>query len=265
MVIESLFTYRWSLYTLIVLALIGAVTVGVLLLRWANNLSRRARDDRGFEGNNGIGRFDMWGGWVRRRRRDLEGAVRLLTQKVTLHGLPFSRKSSDRTVVILRGVPGAGKSTYARRTFPTAKVVSTDAHHTLRFLSPTAVEDVWRLRACYEYSSSLVEAAYSWCFLEFLTSLLQEVPLVVVDNASIAAWEIAPYVLAGRAFGYAVEIVTLTCPVDVAVARNVHGTEADVVRKRAAELEQTVLPPHWLHRVLEYPAYESSSEEPHGR
>ncbi len=74
--------------------------------------------------------------------------------------------------------------------------------------------------------------------------------LYVIDNTSISAWEIAPYILAASAFGLDHEIVTIACNPDVAAARNIHGVPAQVVWDMHRRLLTESLPPFWNHKVI---------------
>lgn len=247
---------------LVFLSAVGAMTMGWMAVRGVRMCLRR----------------------LQRRREFLE---RFVERADAFRFDSWYRRRPQKRVIIMRGIPGAGKTTYARRMFPDARVVSTDAYHVLPMGAPLVFYEGrwydygsfldacgdWRFhdgdppifsyKGCYEYAPSLVAEAHDWCFSEFRRLAEQGEKTIVVDNTSITAWELSPYERLGKSYGYHVEIVTLRCPADVAASRNIHGTAMEVVREHAEALERAVLPSHWHHRVLEYPAYESTGEGSH--
>ena len=153
-----------------------------------------------------------------------------------------------RRVLVLSGLPGAGKTRYAiaaREAFMHAPggrnricdILSTDDFHI-------------DARGQYVYQSGRISEAHAWCFRRFLELLpvSQQLSahdiLWIIDNTNTQALEIAPYVLAARAHGYSAEIVRLECPLDVALRRNTHGVPEEVIKRMATNL-QFPLPPYW--------------------
>lgn len=112
-------------------------------------------------------------------------------------------------VVIMRGIPGSGKSTYAGMNYPDALTVSADNY--------------FMVNGIYQFDPKKLGIAHATCFRQFLDGLTQGVETIVVDNTSTTVSEISPYHLGACAFGYDHEIVTMECSVDVAMRRNVHG------------------------------------------
>lgn len=137
-------------------------------------------------------------------------------------------------VVIMRGLPGSGKSHYAKKNFPGAITLSSDHY----FINSDGE---------YVYDPAKIGSAHAWCFKSFVKCLMECVSIdaLVVDNTNISAVEIAPYVMAANAFGVKdVSIVTVQCDPKKAHARNKHGVPEDIILKMAAGLELP-LPPWW--------------------
>ncbi len=140
-------------------------------------------------------------------------------------------------MVILRGIPGSGKSTYQREHFPDAFVVSSD-----HFFVKEGV---------YRFDHTKLGEAHRACFRACLEAVvISESPLIVVDNTNLRAVEVAPYVVLGEAFGYEVEVITLLTNPVIAAARNVHGVPEDSVLKMARRLEMELLPLWWKQDVV---------------
>lgn len=122
------------------------------------------------------------------------------------------------TVTILRGISGAGKSTYTRTFLPSALVCSADLFFELGGDG-------------YKFDASKLGQAHQWCFSQFEAALQRGVENVVVDNTNTKLWEFKNYVAAAAKYGYTVQVVRLTVDPKVAAARNVHGVPADKVQQ----------------------------------
>jgi adenylylsulfate kinase-like enzyme len=152
-------------------------------------------------------------------------------------------RENDRLVLVLRGVPGAGKSTLAAwlRTYAQRETKSrvdvfsadqffTDAHGNYRF-------DVTKL-----------SEAHSSCTRRFVgrTGLLTN-GLVIVDNTATSNEEAAPYMAVGHAFGWRTRLVTVEADTRAAARRNVHGVPDLAVGGMASRLAESQgrVPPFW--------------------
>jgi predicted kinase len=145
-------------------------------------------------------------------------------------------------VILLRGLPGSGKSTFCKKTWPDALICSADDF----FGNP------------YKFDPALIGAAHAYCFRRFLHCLedTQKRGLdghdvtIVVDNTAISAIEIAPYALAAAAFDAKFKVITLHCNPDIAAARNIHGVPVAGVVKMATAMVMEKLPPWWIHEEI---------------
>lgn len=144
-----------------------------------------------------------------------------------------------KKVIIMRGVPGSGKSTYIKNNFPDAIVCSAD-----KFFEQNGE---------YKFNRELLGEAHHWCLRTFCSHLLQCANLVVVDNTNISTWEIAPYAQMALAHVYGLEIITLKVNPEVAHSRNVHGVPANVCRRGAGRLDRQAkgFPKVWKHTMVE--------------
>ena len=93
--------------------------------------------------------------------------------------------------------------------------------------------------------------AHAACFRRFIESLWECADLVIVDNTSIRATEIAPYVLGAQAFGYDATILQFTCSPEVSAVRNVHGVPRETIDRMWTHFYAEFLPPHWIMRQAE--------------
>lgn len=147
-----------------------------------------------------------------------------------------------KTVVLMRGIPGVGKSYVVNQQFSKAFVCSTDRF----FINP-------RTQA-YEFDASKLGEAHGNCLKAFLHAITDNEPLVVVDNVNAKALDMAPYVALGEAFGYHVRIITLlpTMSLPDIAKRNVHGVPLEKIQRYDVELtvESKLLPRWWHHEFM---------------
>lgn len=155
---------------------------------------------------------------------------------------------TDHKVIILRGLSGSGKSTFAdliaeRCVGEHTHVVSADHY----FIGEDGV---------YRFDGRLLTEAHASCFREYLADLNffasgssdLEGRRTIVDNTNLTTWEISPYVLAAQALGVSYVIADIEADATPAqLARlNRHGLS---VEKIEAQIEtwasNSILPPWW--------------------
>lgn len=151
-------------------------------------------------------------------------------------------------VIILRGLPGAGKSHWAKknRTDQT-EIVSADRY----FISQDG---------SYQFNPAKLGEAHQACFRNFLQWLRVGVGCIIVDNTNISELEIAPYYLAAETYGYGVKILNFPCDVETAVSRNIHGVSRGPIEKMVERSEKFNPPPWWtIETCLEEEARSGTS------
>jgi len=121
--------------------------------------------------------------------------------------------------IIMRGLPGSGKTTRARELAGEKGVIhSTDDYF---FVGGIYVHDWTKLK---EYHSSNLRA--------FKTSLAARISVVICDNTNVKHWEYEPYVRAAEQAGYEVEVITLPhLSVEILHTRSTHNTPVETIQK----------------------------------
>jgi predicted kinase len=110
-------------------------------------------------------------------------------------------------VVILRGIPGSGKSTRAEEAYSGHEVCSAD--------------DYFRnFYGVYKFDARALPAAHRACLLKFEALLIAGTEhIIVVDNTNLTAAEIAPYYALAEAHGYDPRIEDMNPGTVKAIAR----------------------------------------------
>lgn len=112
-------------------------------------------------------------------------------------------------VVIMRGLPGSGKSTWITGNAPGAVVCSAD--------------HFFQTSDGYKFDRHSLGQAHQACQTKFILAVAEQAPLIVVDNCNLTTRDMKSYVDIALAHGYDLEIRTLTTPAEVAMARQLHG------------------------------------------
>lgn len=138
-------------------------------------------------------------------------------------------------VTVLRGISGAGKSTWVSRHAADAAVVSAD-HYFI-------------VDGEYRFDASKLQEHHGKCFRAFMDAIQSGTVSIVVDNTNIEAWEYSPYVIAAEAFGYEVELLTLDCTVEASLSRKTLVNQKSLERMHAALVRETDTMPKRFQRI----------------
>jgi tRNA uridine 5-carbamoylmethylation protein Kti12 len=149
----------------------------------------------------------------------------------------------DRLVIILQGIPGSGKSTHGRSLLGAA----CEAGFTAEMFS--ADDYFVRADGSYKYDPAKIGDAHHACFRQFMSAILAETNLVIVDNTNTNEAQITPYLFAAESYGYEVALHWIVCDPIVAARRCTHGVPEETILRMAARL-QAMKPPPWWKNVV---------------
>lgn len=123
------------------------------------------------------------------------------------------------TIMILRGLPGSGKSTKAKAFAQQNhfQVFSTDNF----FLNSEGV---------YLFSANKIAEAHEHT-LNLVASAMEAGKNIVLDNTNIWAWEMKPYVLLAKKHGYAIALEPCIVSLNDCIERNIHDVPISTMRK----------------------------------
>jgi tRNA uridine 5-carbamoylmethylation protein Kti12 len=116
-------------------------------------------------------------------------------------------------LVILRGLPGAGKSTFAKNyanvLAASGQVVKGPFEADNFFINKTT--------GAYEFNPELLGAAHTQCMKDVELVMLQQATHVIVSNTATTERELKPYLALAKKYGY--DVVSL-------VVENRHGNDS---------------------------------------
>lgn len=135
-------------------------------------------------------------------------------------------------VILLRGLPGAGKSTWVAANAPGAVVCSADSF-------------LYEPDGTYNWSPTRLGMAHGRCMDAFQKALDDRQPLIVVDNCNLTNRDLRYYVEHAERHGAEIEIRTIHADPLVAQARGLHGVPAEKYRLLVERLTMP-LRPDWV-------------------
>lgn len=145
-------------------------------------------------------------------------------------------------VVIVRGLPGSGKSRLA-------KALVSKVGNGMNAVVCSA-DDYFNTPRGYEFNPAKLPEAHSACLTNFICALNRGVPVVILDNTNTHRWEYLNYEGIALLKGYDVKIVEFQAKtiheVRLCIRRNSHGVPPAVIANMAVEFESD-------DRAIQYP------------
>ncbi len=125
-----------------------------------------------------------------------------------------------KTLVIIRGTPGSGKTTLAHALIEQAYDRGDLVEHC------EADQFFTDHDGKYHYIPHLVPKAHEWCQRKVLKAMIERTPTIIVSNTSTVRSRIQPYLDLAKEYGYEVQQV-----VTFASFGSVHGVPKETVEK----------------------------------
>jgi 2',3'-cyclic-nucleotide 3'-phosphodiesterase len=131
---------------------------------------------------------------------------------------------STPTVFIMRGLPGSGKSTAAKK-------IQDDYNKASFYCTIVSADNYWINREGeYVFDATQVPKNHHWCLRNFICDLQSTMPDgIVVDNTNLAPNEFLHYAKIAQAYGYKVVVLTFPCYIDDSVKRNTHNVPKSTI------------------------------------
>lgn len=138
-----------------------------------------------------------------------------------------------KKVIIMRGLPGSGKSYHAKELFQEA----VDSGKTAIICS---ADDYFMVNGVYTFNSSELKNAHQTCrnlFLKHIEEGLTD--LIIVDNTNTKTWEYLEYLgISIKHPEYSLEIHQMMTPFDVCLSRQTHNVPTESLKKMQDRFEK---------------------------
>lgn len=152
-------------------------------------------------------------------------------------------KDNERRIIIMRGLPGSGKSTITR------EMISFDVHPFEICSSDSFfVND----KGVYVFDPRLLGINHKKCFRQYIEFVrtLSERGTILVDNTNTVVTDLAPYCRVAEAYDIPFAIVELICDPVVSFNRNVHGVPMEVIYGMYRNLIVEQVPGYWRRIMI---------------
>ena len=190
----------------------------------------------------------------------------MTTMTTTMARILAAIPHGKTAAVILRGLPGSGKTTLAqalvRHANESLEGRSQEARRLLRATRAVSADDLFEVGGGrYAFDARRLPEAHARCFRGFVDAIrgIDEsvargddgIVVAVSHNTATTHAEIEPYRLAALAYGVEPLVVRLDVPVETCLARQTHGVPEASVRAMAFRLREP-LPP-WAGEIVVAP------------
>ena len=171
-------------------------------------------------------------------QRQDEGTFEALIKdvvKANKEAATFQSVSSDQPiVVIMRGLPGSGKSYLSSHCLEMTANASQSV--------VISADDYFTLGEEYQFNPITAYKAHQHCTKTLLDSLASGKKLAIIDNTNTQQWEYRLYTYLCDVLGYTCHILEIPCPsinfAEVYRSRNVHRIQKDAVARMVERWEK---------------------------
>jgi len=146
-------------------------------------------------------------------------------------GIKERVQQHEKIIVLMRGVPGCGKTHLANQIKGNGAVLSTD-------------DFFFNHRGQYAFNPMLLSEAHDWNRKRAERELKGRVNPIVIDNTNLEAWEMQPYISMAFRYKYTVELVEPDTPwrenAKILAKKNSHGVPLSKIHKMLEKLKTPI-------------------------
>lgn len=137
-----------------------------------------------------------------------------------------------RQLIIMRGLPGSGKSTRAREIVEIG-LCGPGFKATIR-----STDDQFMVNGKYVFNPRMLGVNHAANLRLVEQDMKDEIPCIIVDNTNIKRRDFAPYITLAKKYGYDVrEEVIAERNVDTCFERNSHNVPREAIQRMADNFE----------------------------
>lgn len=130
------------------------------------------------------------------------------------------------TAIIMRGIPGSGKSTFARK-------LAEGRHAVI-----CSTDDFFVKDGIYRREITMLAEYHAQNLQKFIQALAERVPLVICDNCNVRYLHYRDYIRSAEHYDYPVTIITMPHPdPETAAAKNIHGVPLEHIERLLQQWE----------------------------
>ncbi|MCL1094372.1 AAA family ATPase [Shewanella kaireitica] len=149
--------------------------------------------------------------------------------------------AEQKLAIIMRGLPGSGKSHWAKE-FVTTYQQSSSSIQAEKQYGIFSTDSFFYNMGVYQFNPKLLPKFHQLNLAAFIEAMAGGLPLVICDNTNIAYWEFKAYSAAAMALGYEVRIQQIGDPASVkhqqlCAKRNCHGVPFQSIKRMASMFE----------------------------
>ena len=146
-----------------------------------------------------------------------------------------------KEVIIVRGTSGSGKTTWVNNKLKELRSKGT-------VCTACSADNYFIKEGKYQFDPNKLDDAHLSCYRNFLAALQIGYQIIIVDNTNTQLWEMTPYTMLAKTYGYDIKVVRTTCAARTAAERNVHGVPAKSVESMYKRMQN--LPKYWPKETI---------------
>jgi NEDD4-binding protein 2 len=148
----------------------------------------------------------------------------ILTSPILKKQSTYKGEIMEKTLIIMRGCPGSGKSTYLEQEYPEAFICSADQY----FIG---------IDGKYEARLNEIPLSHDYCRNAFKAAVLNELPCIAIDNTNIKIEHFEKYIRIAKLYNYEIIVIRLVINAKKATKRNIHGVPFYAVERSCKQME----------------------------